>query len=52
MTPEEVAEAQARAEEGWVGTFLIDPVLCVAGGVVGGVAVAAAVWRLLWARRR
>lgn len=55
MTPEQLAadlEHRRRlAEEGWVGTFLVEPLTALAGGIIGGVTVAAVAWRLAWRRR-
>lgn len=35
-------------EEGWAGTFLVEPLLALAGGIIGGALVAAVVARALW----
>ena len=35
-------------EEGWAGTFLIEPLAALAGGLVGGIAVGLLAWRLAW----
>ena len=38
-------------EQGWAGTFLIEPLTALAGGILGGVAVSALAWRLAWRQR-
>lgn len=39
-------------EQGWAGTFLVEPLTALAGGVLGGMAVSVVAWRLAWAHRR
>lgn len=55
MTPDAV-EARRRAEElldeGWAGTFIVEPLTALAGGILGGVAVSVVAWRLAWREQR
>ena len=51
MTPEEVAEVEARLEEGWAGTILVEPLTALAGGILGGALAVAVAWRYAWPRK-
>jgi hypothetical protein len=52
QTLEEALADRQRAEdlleEGWAGTFLVEPLSAVAGGILGGALVTALGWRLAW----
>lgn len=48
---EDRRRAEELLEQGWAGTFLIEPLTALAGGILGGVAVSALAWRLAWRRR-
>lgn len=54
MTPEQIdadlAHRQRLAEEGWAGTFLVEPLTALAGGLLGGTLIGLAVWRAMWRR--
>lgn len=41
-------EAEQRLEEGWAGTFLVEPLTALAGGLLGGALVTVVAWRLAW----
>lgn len=48
MTPEERLEVERQLEEGTVATLLVNPVLAVAGGLIGGAITTALLWRAAW----
>lgn len=52
MTPEELAEVERQLEEGTVATLLVNPVLSVAGGILGGLVVSVLAWRAAWRPQR
>lgn len=42
-------QAEADLDQG-LGGILVEPLLAIAGGIMGGVAVTALAWRLEWSR--
>ena len=41
-------EAEEELEGGWAGTVLIEPLTALAGGIIGGTAIAVLAWRATW----
>lgn len=35
-------------EEGWAGTFLVEPLTALAGGLLGGAIALSVAWHLAW----
>lgn len=52
MTPEQyaadIAHRRSLDEEGWVGTFLVEPLTALAGGLLGGAIALTVAWHLAW----